>query len=38
MAKIIYKVGCEGQNKLSCIEGIEHLIEEGYFNKEYLEK
>ena len=23
MAKIIYKEGCEGQNKLSCIEGIE---------------
>ena len=23
MAKIIYKKGCEGQNKLSCIEGIE---------------
>ena len=23
MAKIIYKDGCEGQNKLSCIEGIE---------------
>ena len=23
MARIIYKVGCEGQNKLSCIEGIE---------------
>lgn len=23
MAKIIYKVGCEGQNELSCIEGIE---------------
>ena len=23
MAKIIYKVGCEGQNKLSAIEGIE---------------
>ena len=23
MAKIIYREGCEGQNKLSCIEGIE---------------
>lgn len=23
MAKIIYQKGCEGQNKLSCIEGIE---------------
>lgn len=23
MARIIYKEGCEGQNKLSCIEGIE---------------
>ena len=23
MAKIIYKEGCEGQNKISCIEGIE---------------
>ena len=23
MAKIIYKEGCKGQNKLSCIEGIE---------------
>lgn len=23
MAKIIYKEGCEGQNKMSCIEGIE---------------
>ena len=23
MAKIIYKEGCEGQNKLSCVEGIE---------------
>ena len=23
MAEIIYKKGCEGQNKLSCIEGIE---------------
>ena len=23
MAKIIYKEGCEGQNKLSCIDGIE---------------
>ena len=23
MAKIIYKEGCEGQNRLECIEGIE---------------
>lgn len=26
MAKIIYKKGCEGQNKLSCIEGIEIVL------------
>ena len=36
MAKILYKKGMEGQNKLSSIEGIEDLIKEGYFNKEYL--
>lgn len=30
MAKIIYKEGCEGQNKLECIEGIEIELLNGY--------
>ena len=29
MAEIIYKKGCEGQNKLSCIEGIEIKLRKG---------
>lgn len=43
MAKIIYKEGCEGQNKLSCIEGIEIGLLNGQkalifpkYSKEYL--
>lgn len=43
MAKIIYKEGCEGQNKLSCIEGIEIDLLNGQkalifpkYSKEYL--
>lgn len=30
MAKIIYKEGCEGQNKLECIEGLEIELNNGY--------
>ena len=30
MARIIYKEGCEGQNKLECIEGIEIELLNGY--------
>lgn len=30
MAKIIYKEGCEGQNKIECIEGIEIELLNGY--------
>ena len=45
MAKVIYKKGCEGQNRLECIEGIEisllngqkALIYPKYGNKELLE-
>ena len=43
MAKIIYREGCEGQNKLSCIEGIEIGLLNGQkalifpkYSKEYL--
>ena len=43
MAKIIYREGCEGQNKLSCIEGIEIDLLNGQralifpkYSKEYL--
>ena len=43
MAKIIYKEGCDGQNKLSCIEGIEIGLLNGQkalifpkYSKEYL--
>lgn len=30
MARIIYKEGCEGQNKIECIEGIEIELLNGY--------
>lgn len=45
MARIIYKNGCEGQNRLECIEGIEidllngqkALIYPKYSNEELLD-